>query len=158
MTHLGTINTMTAMASQTTRNIATGWKKLGLVIILILGRETVIKRKMMEPGMIIILERMRAIAEELGPIPVTRRTCEVERGLELLCLKRGRERAIAWKPGSILMTTVAKGGKLSTVSMMDPGRDRMSCLGNGGTWGATGLTDHVEDDIAALIPVLILRF
>ena len=62
VTHLGTINTMTAMASHTTRNIVIGWTKLGLVIILILGRETVIKRKMMEPGMIIILEKMRAIA------------------------------------------------------------------------------------------------
>ena len=149
---------MTAMASHTTRNIVIGWMKLGLVIILILRRETVIKGEMMEPGMIIILVRMRAIAEELGPVPVTRRTCEVERGLELLYLKRGRERAIVWKPGSILMTTVAKVGKLSIVSTMDPGRDRMSCLGNGGTWGATELTDHVEDDNAALIPVLILRF
>ena len=109
--------------------------KLGLVIILILRRETVIKRKMMEPGMIIILVRMRAIAEELGPIPVTRRTCEVERGLELLDLKRGRERAIAWKPGSILMTTMAKVGKLSIVSMMESGRDRMRCLSTEGIPG-----------------------
>jgi len=53
---------MTVMASHTTRNIVIGWMKLGLVIILILRRETVIKRKMMEPGMIIILEKMRAIA------------------------------------------------------------------------------------------------
>ena len=61
VTHLG-IPTMTVMASHPTRNIVIGWKKLGLVIILILRRETVIKRKMMEPGMIIILEKMRAIA------------------------------------------------------------------------------------------------
>ena len=132
--------------------------KLGLTNILILGRETVIKREMMELGMIIILMRMCAVVEELGPVPIPRRTRKAERGLELLYLKRGRERAIAWKPGSILMTTVAKVGKLSIVSTMDTGRDRMSCLGNGGTWGATELTDHVEDDNAALIPVLILRF
>ena len=132
--------------------------KLGLTTILILRRETVIKREMMELGMIIILVRMCAVAEELGPVPLPRRTCKAELGLELLDMKRGRERAIAWKPGSILMTTVAKVGKLSIVSTMDPGRDRMSCLGNGGTWGATELTDHVEDDNAALIPVLILRF
>ena len=58
VTHLG-IPTMTVMASHPTRNIVIGWKKLGLVIILILRRETVIKRKMMEPGMIIILENAR---------------------------------------------------------------------------------------------------
>ena len=43
-----------------TRNIAIGWMKLGLVIILILRRETVIKRKMMELGMIGTLVRMCA--------------------------------------------------------------------------------------------------
>ena len=132
--------------------------KLGLTTILILRRETVIKRKMMELGMIIILMRMCAVAEKLGPVPLTRRTCKAELGLELLDLKKGRERAIAWKPGSILMTTVAKVGKLSIVSMMDTGGDRISCLGTEGTWGAKELTEHVEDDNAALNPVLILRF
>ena len=126
--------------------------KLGLTNILILGRETVIKREMMELGVIIVLVRMCAVAEELGPVPIPHRTCKAERGLELLYLKRGRERAIAWKPGSILMTTVAKVGKLSIVSTMDAGRDRISCLGTEGTWGATELTEHVEDDNAAINP------
>ena len=73
VTHLG-IHTMTAMASHTTRNIVIGWKKLGLVIILILRRETVIKRNMVELGMIGILVRMCAVAEELGTFPLPRRT------------------------------------------------------------------------------------
>ena len=125
--------------------------KLGLTTILILRRETVTKRKMMELGMIIILARMCAVAEELGPVPLPRRTCKAERGLELLDMKRGRERAIAWKPGSILMTTVAKVGKLSIVSMMDTGGDRISCLGTEGIWGAKELIEHVEDDMLLLI-------
>jgi hypothetical protein len=58
--------------------------KLGLTTILILRRETVIKRNMMELGMIGILVRMCAIgtlvrmcavAEELGTLPLPRRTC-----------------------------------------------------------------------------------
>ena len=93
--------------------------KLGLTTILILRRETVIKREMMELGMIIILVRMCAVAEELGPVLIPRLTCKAELGLELLDLKKGRERAIAWKPGSILMTTMAKVGKLSIVSTYD---------------------------------------
>ena len=112
----------------------------------------------MELGMIIILVRMCAVAEELGPVPLPRRTCKAELGLELLDLKKGGERAIAWKPGSILMTTMAKVGKLSIVSMMDAGGDRISCLSTEGIWGAKELTEHVEDDNAARIPVLILRF
>ena len=65
---------------------------------------------------------------------------------------------MAWKPGSILMTTVAKVGKLSIVSMMNTGIDRMSCLSTEGIWSAEEQTEHVEDDNAALNPVLILRF
>ena len=119
--------------------------KLGLTTILILRRDTVIKRKMMELGMIGILVRMCAIgtlvrmcavAAELGTFPLPRRTCKAERGLELLDMKMGRERAIAWKPGSILMTTVAKVGNLSIVSMMDAGGDIISCLGTEGIWSA----------------------
>ena len=112
----------------------------------------------MELGMFIILARMCAVAEELGPVPLPRRTCKAELGLELLDLKKGRERAIAWKPGSILMTTMAKVGKLSIVSMMDARGDRISCLSTEGIWGAKELTEHVADDNAALVPVLVLRF
>ena len=65
---------------------------------------------------------------------------------------------MAWKPGSTLMTTEAKVGKLSVVSMMNTGGDRILCLGTEGIWSAKELIEHVEDDNAALNPVLILRF
>ena len=65
---------------------------------------------------------------------------------------------MAWKPGSILMTTEAKVGKLSIVSMMNTGIDRMSCPSSEGIWGSEEQTEHVEDDHAALNPILILRF
>ena len=131
---------MTVMASHPTRNIVIGWKKLGLVIILILRRETVIMRKMMELGMIIILVRMCArIAEELGTYPRHPSNLQARARSRTPRLKRGRERAIAWKPGSILMTTMAKVGKLSIVSMMNTGRDRMRCLSTEGIWSTEEL-------------------
>ena len=65
-THLGT--------THTTRNIVNGWMELGLVIILILRRNTVIERKMMELGKIGTLVRICAVAAELGTFPLPRRT------------------------------------------------------------------------------------
>ena len=117
-THPG-IPTIIARASHPARNIVNGWRVLGLVDILILRREAAIRGEVREPGMIIILEKMRAIVEELGRIPATRWTCEVEQGLELLMLKRGRERAITWKHESTLVTTMAVSGNLSNEGLWD---------------------------------------
>ena len=61
VTHLG--------YPHTTRNIVNGWMELGLVIILILRRNTVIERKMMELGKIGALVRICAVAAELGTFP-----------------------------------------------------------------------------------------
>ena len=145
-THLG-IPTITVRASHPTHNIVNGWKVLGFVDILILRREAAITREMIEPGMVIILEKMRAIVEELGTIPVTRWTCEVEQGLVLLMLKRGRERAITWKHGYTLMTTMVEGGELSIVSMRNSGMNRMRCLSSEGTWNTKEIGRREPDTI-----------
>ena len=86
VTHLG-IPTMTAMACHTTRNIVIGWKKLGLVIILILRRKTAIVGKMMEIGTLVrmcavvmklgTLVWKTAVATELGTPPLIRQTCNL---------------------------------------------------------------------------------
>jgi hypothetical protein len=71
---------------------------------------------------------------------------------------RGRERAMAWKTGSMFMTAEDKDGKLSIMRMMNTGIDRMSCLSSEGIWSSEEQIEHVEDDHAALNPILILRF
>ena len=73
-------------------------------------------------------------------------------------MKRGRERAMARKPGSTFMTAMAGNGKLSIMNMKNSGRDRMSNPSSEGIWSTEEQTEHVEDDNVALNPIFILHF